>query len=526
MTQIKTFYNGISSCIINNGHCSSFFQLQRGVRQGDPLSSYIFILVVELLACALKFDPNINGINIDESEFLIIQYADDTTLLLDDNEVSLNSALNLINAFSEISGLKVNFEKTQAVWIGAKRGCVEEIKTEKPLLWSKNGIFKLLGIRYELYKNDIYKQNFTEKITVIKKLLNDWSLRNLSLIGKVTVIKTLAIPILVQSLTSLQNLSQNDINEVQSVLFKFLWDKKTEKIKRNLLIQSLENGGLRMPHVESFQAALKISWIKKLIDPTYSAPWKTLILPKFEKFGGDKLWLLNPEGLIKLANNFNSFWKGIIIKWATLRDSSTATPETILSQPLWLNNNIKINNKTIIKHSWIKNDIFFVNDLINETGNFLSYEEFVRKFPVNTNILDFYGLLSAIPREWKIKLKDCNKLEDVSSSHITYLKKHLKVTKYFTNIQVEKLLPNSIKSQQKWEEKLHKKFSKEIWKEINLRTAKLTDDTSIRTFQYKINNRILYTNDMLMKFKIKDTELCTFCNETKETISSSTASLI
>ena len=111
--------------------------------------------------------------------------------------------------------------------------------------------------------------------------------------------------------------------------------------------------------------------------------------------------------------------------------------------------------------------------MINETGNFLPYEEFVRKFPVNTNILDFYGLLSAIPREWKIKLKDCNKLEYVSSSHITYLKKHLKVTKYFTNIQVEKLLPNSIKSQQKWEEKLHKNFSQEIWKEINLRTAKL-----------------------------------------------------
>ena len=76
------------------------------------------------------------------------------------------------------------------------------------------------------------------------------------------MIKTFAIPILVQSLTSLQNLFQNDINELQSVLFKFFWGKKNpEKIKINLVIQSLENGGLRMPHVESFQAALPIKYL-------------------------------------------------------------------------------------------------------------------------------------------------------------------------------------------------------------------------------------------------------------------------
>ena len=43
---IKTFYNDISSCIINNGHGSDYFKLGRGVRQNDPLSLYLFILVL------------------------------------------------------------------------------------------------------------------------------------------------------------------------------------------------------------------------------------------------------------------------------------------------------------------------------------------------------------------------------------------------------------------------------------------------------------------------------------------------
>jgi hypothetical protein len=58
-------------------------------RQGDPLSPYLFILVLELLSAAIKNDPEITGVKINDSEYLLSQYADDSSLILDDNPKSL-----------------------------------------------------------------------------------------------------------------------------------------------------------------------------------------------------------------------------------------------------------------------------------------------------------------------------------------------------------------------------------------------------------------------------------------------------
>ena len=130
------------------------------MRQGDPLSPYLFILTVELLSAAIKFNPNIKGIKINDSEFLISQYADDSTLALGDDVLSLKSALKCIENFGQCSGLRANFTKTQAVWIGGKRGCGEEIETEENIDWNHNGKFKLLGIYYDVNKNDPSTENY------------------------------------------------------------------------------------------------------------------------------------------------------------------------------------------------------------------------------------------------------------------------------------------------------------------------------------------------------------------------------
>ena len=79
-----TIYNNIQSCVINNGIASNYFTLERGVRQGDPLSPYLFVVAVETLAIAIRQNSMINGITIEKEETKLLQYADDTTAVLSD----------------------------------------------------------------------------------------------------------------------------------------------------------------------------------------------------------------------------------------------------------------------------------------------------------------------------------------------------------------------------------------------------------------------------------------------------------
>ena len=86
---------------------SEFFYLQRGCRQGDPVSPYIFILCAEILGLMLRNEESVKGININNKSFLLSQYADDTQIFLDGSESSLRSTLHILQIFCEISGLKI-----------------------------------------------------------------------------------------------------------------------------------------------------------------------------------------------------------------------------------------------------------------------------------------------------------------------------------------------------------------------------------------------------------------------------------
>ena len=120
---VKMFYTNIQSYVINNGMASDYFTLERGVRQGDPLSPYLFILAVESLAISIRQNVDIKGIKIGNHEVKLLQYADDTTAILSD-ENSAKTLFQELQVFKNFSGLEIYSSKTGGMWIGSLKSKV------------------------------------------------------------------------------------------------------------------------------------------------------------------------------------------------------------------------------------------------------------------------------------------------------------------------------------------------------------------------------------------------------------------
>ncbi len=99
ISYIKTLYNDTQTVTSNNGNLCEFFQLQRGVRQGCPMSAYLFIVAIEILTTKLSLDKNIKGIKIGDQEIKLCLVAEDTTCFLNDLK-SLDNTLKTIKKTS------------------------------------------------------------------------------------------------------------------------------------------------------------------------------------------------------------------------------------------------------------------------------------------------------------------------------------------------------------------------------------------------------------------------------------------
>ena len=136
-------------------------------------------------------DTIIRGIRISDNECKISQYADDTTLILDGTRASLERSFVLLNIFAKLSGLKVNYEKTEALWIGSFKNRTDKLAINQNIKWSIRKV-KSLGVWFSISEEEAVLINYQEKKEKISKIVSCWQLRRFTLLEKITVIKSLA----------------------------------------------------------------------------------------------------------------------------------------------------------------------------------------------------------------------------------------------------------------------------------------------------------------------------------------------
>ena len=160
---VSTFYSNIERAVVNNGNRTSWFKPFKGVRQGCPLSSYLFILSAELLANKIRQDSNAKGIKIFGNEIKLSQFADDAILFNADSlqkNHQKKKTLKIVEDFGKVAGLYLNVKKTKAIWLG------KWMNNENKALnisWFHCPV-KILGIHFPYNEKGNKDLNFSQKI--------------------------------------------------------------------------------------------------------------------------------------------------------------------------------------------------------------------------------------------------------------------------------------------------------------------------------------------------------------------------
>ena len=155
---------------------------------------------------------------------------------------------------------------------------------------------------------------------------------------------------------------------------------------------------------EVMDKALKLAWIERL-KTNSSASWKIIPELSVKQYGG-LTFLIKCHYDIKMLSldNLPIFYHTLL---AYLQDlnSIRMADDNVLEKIIWNNQNIVINGKSIFYSSWFNKNIIQIRSLMTEYNQFLSLSELRQKFNLEIPFTLYYGLVSAIPKEWKSSLK-------------------------------------------------------------------------------------------------------------------------
>ncbi|XP_057760081.1 uncharacterized protein LOC130980412 [Arachis stenosperma] len=311
------FINLVYACISTarmrvlwNGEALDEFSPSRGIRQGDPLSPYIFVLCIERLSqlISVAVDTEVwNPISLsrDGPKLSHLCFADDMILFAEASMEQADVIKKVLEAFCNSSGQRVNNEKTRVFFSNNINHNIREGVSEVLQFSRTNDLGKYLGV--PLLHSRVTDSTYKSIINNLEARLNGWKARTLSLAGRATLVKSI--------LTSLPSytmqtalLPSSTCNLIDSNCRKFLRGKTGQVKKTHLLSWRKVNkpknsGGLGIRHAKDLNHAfmMKMGWglaTKK------DCLWARVLRSKY-KCGNDIIPVVGRK------KNDSNIWKGI-----------------------------------------------------------------------------------------------------------------------------------------------------------------------------------------------------------------------
>ena len=495
--------------IRNSGFISSSFQMERGVRQGCPISPLLFILTLELLAANIRADVKIKGLRLPYSNrpIKIRIFADDITLFLQ-NLMDFREILSKIKLFTCFSGLVLNKKKSLALCFGDDRlegNVVDGIKFVHKI--------KILGIFFSTSEDPLdMDENYNSKFSNLEKICSIWSRRNLSYIGKITIIKSLCISQFVHMIQSI-GMAPKQILKLNRILYKFIWQRKynsskraTERIRRNILCNKKVDGGLGMINLECFQSSFYLGWVERLLNQE-PADWKAIALCELSPVGGrlafqGNVSSLNFKGLNRICN---SFWRRALKTW--LGNNKIYSNEHLTSEsPLFNNSLITFKKSVLFFPQCIQKNITSVGDVI-ANRNIISFDHFKEKCNTPDSLLIYNCIFNALISKLNIYEEfRSHEVSDIVTPACTFNDEEVgKIGRRGFYHMINTSEENH--AEMYWTRKLGYQFSKAFW----LIAFNSTIETRLQMIHYKIITKLYPTAILLEKMNIRSSSLCQKC---------------
>ncbi|GKB85929.1 putative RNA-directed DNA polymerase [Tanacetum coccineum] len=311
--------------ILVNGSPSSEFSIKRELRQGDPLSPFLFILVMEGLHLALKdaVQSNlIHGAKVGASNFRIshLFYADDVVIVSDWSPRDMDNIIRVLQVFYLALGLKINIYKSNVYGIGVS---TEEVSDMARVTGCAAGIIPFIYLGLPIGSNMKRTTNWNKLVDLFRSKLSSWKASLLSIGGRLTLIKSVLGSVGIYYM-SIFKVPETILKSLERLRATFFWGgneerKKLAWIKWVNVLASFDKGGLAVGSLKAVNLALLQKWRWRLVHNP-DALWVQLIKAVHGPDAGFDQNGCQSQGLwAKIVGSINQLHSSGIIPMGTLK---------------------------------------------------------------------------------------------------------------------------------------------------------------------------------------------------------------